>query len=175
MQVSPTKVISLSSLQPLLSPKSTKLARCSLLHLHKHISIVIILIAPNMVIPASYRRTNRRRERPGARARRALSRKSALSNDISEGFDIAYSPAKLPQGYPSSKRPYAHQDSYWGQKERAEIQEEYQAMLERERIELEMEQRRFFGGDEADDDVSLLPAMLDVVHFLWGGIDYVDP
>jgi hypothetical protein len=40
--------------------------------------------------------------------------------------------------------------------------------------ELENEQRRLFGGD-VGDDVSLLPAMLDVVRFLWGDIDYTDP
>jgi hypothetical protein len=45
---------------------------------------------------------------------------------------------------------------------------------ENDRELLEDEQFRLFGGD-VGDDVSLLPAMLEVVRFLWGDIDYVDP
>lgn len=43
-------------------------------------------------------------------------------------------------------------------------------------LQLEEEQRRLFGGD-VGDDVSLIPdhAMLGVVTFLFGDIDYIDP
>lgn len=127
-----------------------------------------------MVLPPSPpERKNRRRERPGARARRALNRKYALSSEISEGINLALSSTVLPT---TSNLPRCScEDELRRAKETEEVMYEYQAMLDRERAEVKLEQRRFFGGDEADDDVSLLPAMLDVVHFLWGGIDYTDP
>ncbi len=103
-----------------------------------------------------FHRQNRRRERPGARTRKALSNRESIQHDFNEGITIANDCSLwLPsENYP----PYAC--SYW--------QEEHG------RADLEEEQVRLFGGD-VGDDVSLLPAMLEVVRFLWGGIDYVDP
>lgn len=44
---------------------------------------------------------------------------------------------------------------------------------------LKMEERRIFGGGVEDDieelGLDLCPAMLDVVKFLWGDVDYTDP
>jgi len=43
-----------------------------------------------------------------------------------------------------------------------------------DKMQLEQEQQRLFGG-EVDDDVSLCPSMLNVVLHLFGDIDYIDP
>jgi hypothetical protein len=43
-----------------------------------------------------------------------------------------------------------------------------------DKMQLEREQQRLFGG-EVDDDVSLCPSMLNVVLCLFGDIDYIDP
>lgn len=126
-----------------------------------------------MLDQASHKRPTRRRERPGARARRAVARKSLQCNDITEGYDLAHLPTPITSTY--IPKIQTSKDLSWKQQEDAEIQREYEMMVDRERIEMAIMQRRFFGGDEADDDVSLLPAMLDVVYSLWGGIDYTDP
>ena len=55
-------------------------------------------------------------------------------------------------------------------------QAEEKALAEMDKLQLEQEQLRLFGGD-VDDDVSLdlKPAMLSVVMRLFGDIDYIDP
>jgi hypothetical protein len=49
-----------------------------------------------------------------------------------------------------------------------------EAQAEMDRLQLEQERQRLFGGD-GDDDGSLCLAMLDVVMRLFGDIDYTDP
>jgi hypothetical protein len=45
-----------------------------------------------------------------------------------------------------------------------------------DKMQLEQEQQRLFGGDVGDDDVSLIPAMLGVLERLFDGdLDYIDP
>lgn len=51
---------------------------------------------------------------------------------------------------------------------------EEEAQTEMDRLLLEQEQQRLFGGDSGDDG-SLCLAMLDVVMRLFGDIDYTDP
>jgi len=53
-------------------------------------------------------------------------------------------------------------------------QAEEKAVAEMDRMQLDQEQIKLFGGD-VDDDVSLCESMLQVVFRLWGGIDYMDP
>jgi hypothetical protein len=55
-------------------------------------------------------------------------------------------------------------------------QAEERELAEMDKLQLEQEQQRLFGGD-VDDDVSLdlKPAMLSVVMCLFGDIDYIDP
>jgi hypothetical protein len=119
--------------------------------------------------PTTSFRKNRRRERPGARKRHALSRKLDLHADFNEGALLAHDASLFPfdghitaEHHPSLEQSWlawlAHED----EKARASSQRE------------EEEQRRLFGGD-ADDDVSLCAHMLGVVYALWGDIDYTDP
>lgn len=121
-------------------------------------------------IPTPAFRKNRRRERPGARKRHALSRKLDLHADYNEGALLAHDPSLFPFDghmspgqHPSLEQSWlawlAHEDG----KARAETPHEE-----------EDEQCRLFGGD-ADDDVSLCAHMLKVVYALWGDIDYTDP
>jgi hypothetical protein len=114
-----------------------------------------------------FHRKNRRRERPGARTRKALSTRENFQQEYTEGRDIANDRTfQLPteQYLPCSCSICKCEREYdWAQMRK-----------EDEIDELENEQRRLFGGD-VGDDVSLLPAMLDVVRFLWGDIDYTDP
>jgi hypothetical protein len=63
-------------------------------------------------------------------------------------------------------------DQSWQRWKAREAEE--QALAEMEKMQLEQEQQRLFGG-EVDDDVSLCPSMLNVVLHLFGDIDYIDP
>jgi hypothetical protein len=103
-----------------------------------------------------YHRQNRRRERPGARTRKALSMRDSIQHDFEEGISVA---RDCGLWLPSEKYPLRNCDCW---------------RAENDRSQLEDEQFRIFGGD-VGDDVSLLPAMLEVVRFLWGDIDYIDP
>jgi hypothetical protein len=124
--------------------------------------------------PPPYHRKNRRRERPGSRTRHSLSRKEAFRHDCAEGLAVARDAnIHLPFEYakPSPLRRQTF-DQSWQKWKAREAEQKIQA--ERERVELENEQRRLFGGD-VGDDVSLCLAMLDVVRYLFGGLDYIDP
>ncbi|KAI9733455.1 MAG: hypothetical protein M1818_007203 [Claussenomyces sp. TS43310] len=112
---------------------------------------------------------NRRRERPGARTRHASSYRQAIRADIDKDPCVAhyreldpFKPAK-----PSPLRQSLQQS--WDNWKSREAEERAQAFLQRQ--QLEKEQCRLFGG-HVDDDVSLLPGMLEVVRFLWGDIDF---
>ncbi|TVY36184.1 hypothetical protein LSUB1_G007212 [Lachnellula subtilissima] len=119
-------------------------------------------------------RQNRRRERPGSRSRRTITRKSSIQNEYTEGLLDAYdSSVSLPsdKARPSPLlRENFHQT--W-QRWKAREAEEMALQLEKVRLE-QAEQQRLYGG-EVSDDVSLCPAMLCVVMSLFGDIDYIDP
>jgi len=123
-------------------------------------------------------RQNRRRERPGSRTRRTITRKASIQAEYAEGLIDAFDlDVRLPSDR-SNPSPLLRQnfDNAW-QKWKAREEEQKLEREERERellLELEREQLRLFGG-EVDDDVSLFAPMLNVVWRLWGDIDYIDP
>ncbi|TGO17154.1 hypothetical protein BTUL_0020g00400 [Botrytis tulipae] len=153
--------------------------------------------------PPIHHRQNRRRERPGSRARRTLSRKSALATDLNEGILEArdsdfYIPNHRTGTGPSPILRQSFDQSWmrWKARQAAELENlavkqnmrqlemERQTMMREakgmEEEELGKMQRRLFGGEEDDEDVScdidLCPAMLDVVMRLFDGeVDYLDP
>ncbi|KAG9232241.1 hypothetical protein BJ875DRAFT_381124 [Amylocarpus encephaloides] len=120
-------------------------------------------------------RQNRRRERPGSRTRRTVTRKANIQAECTEGFLDAYdSNVALPsdRARPSPLLRESVHQSWQRWKERAA---EEQALEEMDRLQaVGREQQILYGGD-VDDDVSLCPAMLDVVMSLFGDIDYIDP
>ncbi|ESZ98021.1 hypothetical protein SBOR_1552 [Sclerotinia borealis F-4128] len=153
--------------------------------------------------PPIHHRPNRRRERPGSRARRTMPRKSALATDLNEGILEArdssfYIPNHRPGNGPSPLLRQNFDQSWlrWKARQAAEFEmlvvRENMRQLEmeremmmgeakgREEEELGKIQRRLFGGEEDDEDVGcdidLCPAMLDVVMRLFDGeVDYLDP
>ncbi|CAD6442837.1 413a80c5-d44e-40e1-9bf3-c33b4eb519a6 [Sclerotinia trifoliorum] len=153
--------------------------------------------------PPIQHRQNRRRERPGSRARRSISRKTALATDLNEGILEArdsdfYIPNHRPGNgaSPLLRQNFDQSWMRWKARQTAELEMlamkqnmkqlemERQMMIgemkRREEEELGKMQRRLFGGDDDDDDVScdidLCPAMLDVVLRLFDGeVDYLDP
>lgn len=121
-----------------------------------------------------HHRQNRRRERPGSRTRRTITRKSNIQIDFVEGLlDARDTSVPLPSDK-TRPSPLLRQnfDQSW-QKWKAREAEE-KALAEMDKLQLEREQQRLFGG-EVDDDVSLCPSMLRVVFNLFGDIDYIDP
>lgn len=134
-------------------------------------------------------RRNRRRERPGSRARNASQSPPAPSPVnfsavhtvdhqhcstyrpspsplLRQSFDAAWSRWKARENSisasSSASGDWAWSNGYgsWGAKGYAEK---------------EIEERRIFGGEEEDIiGLDLCPAMLDVVKFLWGDVDYTD-
>ncbi|KAG4030456.1 hypothetical protein MFRU_012g01900 [Monilinia fructicola] len=153
--------------------------------------------------PPIHHRQNRRRERPGSRARRTISRKAVLATDVSEGILEArdssfYIPNHRPGNGSSPILRQTFDQSWirWKARQAAELEmlamKENMRQLEmeremmvgeakvREEKELERIQRRLFGGEEDDEavscDIDLCPAMLDVVMRLFDGeVDYLDP
>lgn len=122
-----------------------------------------------------HHRQNRRRERPGSRGRRTVTRKSNIQNEYTEGMMDAYdSSVYLPSDNATPSpllRENFHQN--W---QRWKAREAEEKALNTEKLQLEQEeQQRLYGGD-ISDDVSLCPAMLSVVMSLFDGdIDYIDP
>ncbi|KAB8296901.1 hypothetical protein EYC80_002310 [Monilinia laxa] len=125
--------------------------------------------------PPIHHRQNRRRERPGSRARRAISRKSVLATDVNEGILEArdstfYIPNHRPGNGPSPILRQNFDQSWirWKARQAAELEmlamKENMRQLEmeremmvgeakmREEKELERIQRRLFGGEEDDED-----------------------
>jgi len=127
--------------------------------------------------PQIYHRPNRRRERPGSRARRAIARKGNVQAELSEGLlDVRdhdlYILSDTPHPSPLLRQSFGHSWQRWrdplaGQADIA-VSNDLMLMIE--------EQRRLFGEDKDDDlSLDLKPAMLDVVMRLFGDIDYTDP
>ncbi|APA10354.1 predicted protein [Sclerotinia sclerotiorum 1980 UF-70] len=125
--------------------------------------------------PPIQHRQNRRRERPGSRARRTISRKSALATDLNEGILEArdssfYIPNHRPGNGPSPLLRQNFDQSWmrWKARQTAELemlamkQNMKQVEMERQMMtgevkgreeeELGKMQRRLFGGDDDDDD-----------------------
>jgi hypothetical protein len=132
------------------------------------------MVTMNGYTVTPHHRQNRRRERPGSRSRRTITRKSNIQNEYTEGLLDAYdSSVTLPsdKARPSPLlRENFHQN--W---QRWKAREAEEKALELEKLQLEQEeQQRLYGGD-VSDDVSLCPAMLSVVMSLFGDIDYIDP
>jgi hypothetical protein len=125
-----------------------------------------------------HHRQNRRRERPGSRTRRTISRKSTvqstLQDDYEQGiFDAHDTTVTLPSDK-TNPSPLLRQnfDQSW-QRWKARQAEEA-AALEVRKAQLDQERMLLFGG-EVDDDVSLCEPMLRVLMSLFGDIDYTDP
>jgi hypothetical protein len=121
-----------------------------------------------------HHRQNRRRERPGSRTRRTISRRSVIQCTVEEGiFDARDSSIPLPSDK-SNPSPLLRQnfDQSWQRWKARQAEEAAQA--EKDKLKLEQERVLLFGG-EVDDDVSLCAPMLRVVMSLFGDIDYTDP
>jgi hypothetical protein len=117
------------------------------------------------------RRSNKRRERPGSRARDTILSKAATATKTALTV-VTSAHAILP---PSQVNPPAqlHQDFHQCWQRWKSRDAEKKALVEPDKLQLEQERRLF--GEDADDDGSLCPAMLDVVIRLFGDIDYTDP
>ena len=116
-------------------------------------------------------RQKRRRERPGSRTRRTITRKSNVQFDCVDGLlDARDTNVSLPS---DRTRPSSllrqNFDQSWQRWKAREAEERAAAEMDKM-----LEQQRLFGG-EVDDDVSLCPSMLNVVLQLFGDIDYIDP
>lgn len=124
--------------------------------------------------PTPHHRQNRRRERPGSRSRRTITRKSQIQETCLEGIADArdaslYLPCVRATPSPLLRQSFDQSWEKWKAREA-----EQKALAELEQTQLELEQRRLFGGD-VGDDVSLCESMLQVVLHLFGGLDYTDP
>ena len=121
-----------------------------------------------------HHRQNRRRERPGSRTRRTISRKFSVRDECEQGILDA---RDLEIPLPSDKAkpsPLMRQnfDQSWQRWKARQVEEAAQAA--KDKLLLEQERMVLFGG-EVDDDVSLCAPMLQVLLSLFGDIDYSDP
>lgn len=121
-------------------------------------------------------RQNRRRERPGSRTRRTVTRKANVQYDLHEGIldahdAVVHLPSDKARPSPLLRQNFDQNWQLWKAR-----QAEEKALAEMDRMQSEQEQLLLFGG-ELGDDVSLIPddAMLSVVLGLFGDIDYIDP
>jgi hypothetical protein len=125
-----------------------------------------------------HHRQNRRRERPGSRTRRTISRKSIIQSNIRDDceqgiLDARDSTVPLPSDK-AKPSPLLRQnfDQSWQRWKARQAEEAAKAELSK--LQIEQERVLLFGG-EVDDDVSLCEPMLRVVMSLFGDIDYTDP
>jgi hypothetical protein len=117
------------------------------------------------------RRSNKRRERPGSRTRDTIPSKAATATKTAPTV-VTSAHAMIPSSQinpPAQLRQDFHE--CWQRWKSRDA--EKKALVEPDKLQLEQEQRLF--GEDADDDGSLCPAMLDVVIRLFGDIDYTDP
>lgn len=134
------------------------------------------MVSMNGYTVSPHHRQNRRRERPGSRTRRTITRKANVQFDLSEGLlDARDTSVSLPSDK-TRPSPLLRQNFDQSWQRWAAIQAEEKALAEMDRMQSELEQQLLFGG-ELGDDVSLIPesAMLSVVFRLFGDIDYIDP
>ncbi|CAG8975583.1 hypothetical protein HYALB_00006790 [Hymenoscyphus albidus] len=103
-----------------------------------------------------HHRQNRRRERPGSRTRRTVTRKANIQAEFTEGYLDAYdSSVSLPsdRARPSPLLRESVHLSWQRWKER-EAEEKEKALADVARMqELEREQQRLYGGDISDDEL----------------------
>ncbi|KAF4637908.1 hypothetical protein G7Y89_g170 [Cudoniella acicularis] len=122
-----------------------------------------------------HHRQNRRRERPGSRTRRTITRKANIQQEFAEGFIDAYDTSVSLPSDRARPSPLLRENFHQNWQRWKEREAEEKALAEMDKMQLEQEQQRLYGGD-ISDDVSLCSAMRDVVMFLFGGdIDYIDP
>lgn len=117
-------------------------------------------------IPVPHNRPNRRRARPGSRARHVLPRKDDIYDSLKEKSSqdnkaCAHSSSDQAKPSPALQQNLEQIEAEAGQEEAAG------AMLAAERV-------RIYGG-YIDDMMSLCEPMLQVILSLFGSIDYVDP
>ena len=115
---------------------------------------------------------NRRRERPGSRTRRTLTRKATVRCDVFEGVLHAHDAENYLPSDKARPSPLGQNfDRNW-QRWKAR-QAEQKALAEMDSMQSEHEQLQF----EVRDDTTLIPdeAMFSVVLSLFGDIDYIDP
>jgi len=124
-----------------------------------------------------HHRQNRRRERPGSRTRQTT-RKSRIQSSIRDEYhegilDARDSAVVLPSDR-SKPSPLLRLnfDQSWERWQARKAEEK--SVAEMDQMQLEQEQIKMFGG-ELNDEVGLCEPMLQVVYFLFGGIDYQDP
>ncbi len=131
------------------------------------------MVIANGHVNPQHHRQNRRREGPGSRARRTLTRKANLRFDCSEEIHDALDVSLVLPSDKARPSPLLRQnfDQSWQRWKTRQVEEG-----EREKALMIQEQLRLFGGD-LDEDVSAIPdeTMLDVVYRLFGDIDYIDP
>ncbi|KAK2630265.1 hypothetical protein QTJ16_001085 [Diplocarpon rosae] len=121
-----------------------------------------------------HHRHNRRRERPGSRSRRTITRKADIAYDLREGLldarDAEYNiPTDNTRPSPLLRQNFNQSWQRWQARKAEE-----KVLSKADMTQSEKEQLVRFGG-ELGDDVSLIPAMLDVLVSLFGDVDYVDP
>jgi len=107
----------------------------------------------------AHERRNRRRERPGSRKRRTLSRKGGLQFEYDDGLSVARDKSLLlPSDYPKPS-PLLRQnfDQSWRRWKAREAEEEAEAKeAEAKTQDIVREQHRLFGGEVDDDELRVL-------------------
>ncbi|CZT49785.1 uncharacterized protein RSE6_10675 [Rhynchosporium secalis] len=98
-------------------------------------------------------RQNRRRERPGSRTRRTITRKASVHFDLHEGIIDAHDAEIYLPSYRAKPSPLLRQnfDQNW-QRWKARQAEE-KAVAEMDRFQAEKEQLLLFGGELGDDEL----------------------
>jgi hypothetical protein len=132
------------------------------------------MVLMNSSTLAPSHRQNRRRERPGSRTRRTVNRKANIKSDFTEGYLDAYDPSVALPSDRARPSPLFRESIHQTWQRWKEREAEEQAIAEMDKIQALERELSLYGGCP-DDDVSLCPAMLDVVMSLFGDIDYIDP
>lgn len=113
-----------------------------------------------------HHRQNRRRERPGSRTRRTITRKANIQYDFNEGLlDARDATVSLPSDK-TRPSPLFRQnfDQSW-QRWKARQAEE-NALAEMDMMQLEQEQQLLFGGELGDDDLIRLGILVNDIEDL---------
>ena len=95
-----------------------------------------------------HHRQNRRRERPGSRTRRTITRKSNVQFDCAEGLEYARDTSVPLPSDKTRPSPLLRQnfDQSWLRWKAREAEE--RTLAEMDKMQLEREQQRLFGGEE---------------------------
>ncbi|RDL40447.1 uncharacterized protein BP5553_00426 [Venustampulla echinocandica] len=111
-----------------------------------------------------HHRQNRRRERPGSRSRGTITRRSHIQLECSEGLLVAYDtsvplPSDRTKPSPLLRESFHQSWQRWKDREAEEM-----AVAELDRLQLEQEQQRLYGGDPSDDELYRLGILYDNVE-----------